>query len=568
MAGFSSLPRTPREGRFSWAGLLWVLGLALLTLSWLLPNHYPPWATFHSDVVAFAAFGAFAFAAGAGAPAPVVRSLAPCVVLALAAVPVLQHACGLLSFHGDALLAVIFLAGLAGSLYLGLRQGSDEGVARKTVAGFAIAFAVAGCASTWLAIVQWLRMEEIMGIFIANIGESQRPFANFGQPNLFGTLVVMAVASTALLYEQRKLGPAATAAIAFFLSLGLALAQSRAAFLAAGVTFAWWLLARPTTLRLRPAVALPWAAWFCACAAALPWLSVVLEFAGSRNTTLFDNNGRILMWRQVLAGIEEAPWTGYGWGQTAAAQMAGSVDHPGMLATIYAHNLPLDLAAWFGIPLGLVLMLAGSAWVIRRLLRAREATGFHALAIGLPVAVHSLVEFPFAYAYFLFPVALMAGVARGLETGASRSAPARARWLVPLAAAWLALAGAMAWEYVDVEEDFRFVRFESMRVGKTPESHVPPVLHLNDQMGSMLRVARIKPVPAMDDAAIEEARKVSRRFPWAPLSLRYAAVLLANGRTAEADAQMRVVRGMYGEAYYRSALERLEEVKAAAPRKP
>lgn len=568
MAGFPSLRKTPREGRFSWAGLFWVLGLALLTLSWLLPNHYPPWATFHSDVVAFAALGVFVLAAGTGAPVSAIRSRAPAVVLALAIVPAVQHAGGLLSFHGDALLALIFLAGLAAALYVGLRQGSEEGSARKTVTGFAIAIALAGCVSTWLAIVQWLRMEEIMGIFIANIGESQRPFANFGQPNLFGTLVVMAVASAVFLYEQRKLGPVATAAVAFFLSLGLALAQSRAAFLAAGVTFAWWLLARPPASRLRPAVAVAWAAWFFACAASLPWLSVVLEFAGSRNTTLFDNNGRILMWRQVIAGIAQAPWTGYGWGQTAAAQMAGSVEHPGVLATIYAHNLPLDLMAWFGVPLALVLTLAGSAWIIRRLLRAREATGFHALAIGLPVAVHSLVEFPFAYGYFLFPVAILAGVACALEAGARRAPAGRARWLVPAAAAWLALSGTIAWEYVGVEEDFRFVRFESMRVGKTPESHVPPVLHLNDQMRSMLKVARLKPAPGMDDAAVEEARKVAQRFPWAPLSLRYAAILLANGRTAEADMQMRVVRGMYGEVYYRSALERLEEVKGAAPRGP
>lgn len=568
MAGFQSLHETPREGRFSWAGLLWVLGLALLVLSWLLPNHYPPWATFHSDVVAFAAFGAFAFAAGIGAPVSAPRSRAPVAVLALAAVPLLQYAFGLLSFHGDALLAVIFLAGLAGSLHIGLRQGSSESAARKTVAGFAIAIALAGCASTGLAIVQWLRMEEILGIFIANIGDSQRPFANFGQPNLFGTLAVMAVASTVFLYEQRKLGPAAAAATAFFLSLGLALSQSRAAFLAAGVTFAWWLLARPPGLRLRPAVALAWAGWFFACAAALPWLSVLMEFAGARTTTLFDNNGRLVMWQQVASGIAQAPWAGYGWGQTAAAQMAGSTGHPGSLATIYAHNLPLDLAAWFGVPLALVLMGAGGWWTLRRLSRAREATGFHALAIGLPVAVHSFVEFPFAYAYFLFPVALLAGIARALEADVPRSAPASGRALVPLAAAWLALAGAIAWEYIDVEEDFRFVRFESMRVGKTPDSHVPPVLRLNDQMGSMLKVARLKPAAGMDEATIEEARKVSRRFPWAPLSLRYAAILLANGRTAEADAQMRIVRGMYGETYYRGALERLDEIRAEAAAAP
>jgi O-antigen ligase len=558
LAGFSSLHKTPREGRFSWAGFAWVLGLAVLALSWLLPNHYPPWATFHSDVLAFAAFFALAIAAAFTSRLPYAVSGAPLAVLGLIAVVLAQLGLGLLSFHGDALLAILFLAGLAGSIHAGLRQAAHEEGAIKALTGLALALVFAGFVSTALALVQWLRLEDHLGIFIANIGETQRPFANFGQPNLFATLLVMALAGLAFLYERKLAGGSAAVALGAFLSLGLALAQSRSAYVAMLVTFGWWFAVRGRhSSRITVRQALAWGALFCVLAAAIGPLSVLLELAGARNTTLFDNNGRWLMWRQVLEGTMQSPWTGYGWGQTAAAQMAGAPGIAGKLTTIYAHNVALDLAAWFGIPAGIALTLAGVAWTLRRLVLARAQVAVYAVAAALPVLVHSCFEFPFAYAYFLFPLGLLAGLVRGLEPGRRRM-PATGALLAVPAVAWIVLAAWIAVEYVDVEEDFRFVRFEAMRVGKTPDSYVAPHLVLNDQMRAMLKVARINPAPGMSAAQIEEVRKVAERFPWAPLALRYAMVLEANGRHEAAARQMQVIQGMYGEQFHHSAMERME----------
>jgi hypothetical protein len=59
---------TPREGRFSWAGLLRLVGLVCLSLSWLMPNHYLPWYAFHSDGMAFMAVFAWALSVAAEGP--------------------------------------------------------------------------------------------------------------------------------------------------------------------------------------------------------------------------------------------------------------------------------------------------------------------------------------------------------------------------------------------------------------------------------------------------------------------------------------------------------------------
>jgi O-antigen ligase len=537
----------------------------LLVLGLLLPNHYPPWTSFHSEVLAFAALFAWLAATALTPSQPTVRSRAPWAVLAVLLVVCVQRMTGLLPFNGDVLLAAIYLGGIAGAIHTGLRLAPTKEGAERALTGFAIALAAASMASVVLALFQWLRMQEHLGIFINNMGEGHRPFANFGQPNLFGTLVVMGLVSTAWLYERGQLERAGGLVLALFLATGIALAQSRSAYLGAAAVFGWWLwIRRFHGSRISLAAGVATGAYLLVSSAAMPWLSMQLELVGARDTALFDNNGRLILWKQVVSGIIAAPWTGYGWGQTAEAQMTGSLTHAGRLTASYAHNLPLDIAAWFGVPLALVLIVTGTWWILRRLALARSAPACYALGIGLPFAIHSMFEFPFAYAFFLFPVAVLAGLARGLEAQAVRGKALGARWLASAAIAWILLAGWIAWEYLEVEEDFRIVRFESMRVGRTPDAYVPPDLLVNDQMRAMLRVARLQPRAGMSDEAISEVRDVSLRFAWAPLSLRYAMVLQANGREAEFQAQMNLIRAFYGEIYWRSAAELLAELRNAA----
>lgn len=73
-----------------------------------------------------------------------------------------------------------------------------------------------------------------------------------------------------------------------------------------------------------------------------------------------------------------------------------------------------------------------------------------------------MLEFPFAYAYFLVPV-MFAG---GALEGALGVKPAFRLGVKPAAAMLLVTTGLMAWsvgEYVAIEEDFRIVRFEALR---------------------------------------------------------------------------------------------------------
>ena len=128
----------------------------------------------------------------------------------------------------------------------------------------------------------------------------------------------------------------------------------------------------------------------------------------------------------------------------------------------------------------------------------------------------------------------------------------------------------MTWEYVEIEEDFRYVRFESLNLGHTPPEHTLPEVHLLTQLGGMLSAGRQKPVADMPQAALDNLGDASMRFAYPILRSLYAHALWLRGDMAAATAQLGLIRGMYGETVYLGTLERMraEQTDGAPPLPP
>ena len=123
----------------------------------------------------------------------------------------------------------------------------------------------------------------------------------------------------------------------------------------------------------------------------------------------------------------------------------------------------------------------------------------------------------------------------------------------PAASGVFLITATMAWsvvEYIAIEEDFRTVRFEAMRMGRTPSGYERPRIILLNQLGALLDGARTVPAPKMSPQRIDLARKLALRFPWPPLQSRYALSLALNGKPEEAIRQLKVMRAMHGEENY------------------
>jgi hypothetical protein len=126
---------------------------------------------------------------------------------------------------------------------------------------------------------------------------------------------------------------------------------------------------------------------------------------------------------------------------------------------------------------------------------------------------------------------------------------------------WFVVGGYMIYEYFLIEEDFRVVRFENLKIGTTQPDYEAPHVWMISHMGAMLKAGRQQAQPGMTADELENLRKASLRFPYGSLGLRNALALGLNGNPAGATHQMAVIRGMYGEYYYQAAVSALRDLE-------
>ncbi|MFM2276076.1 MAG: hypothetical protein RL211_1948 [Pseudomonadota bacterium] len=556
--------QTPREGRFSWA-LVWAaLGSLAFLAAWLAPNHYLPWVSFHNEAFAFAALGAFCVALLWGGGPLVWDRAAVLLVAALVLLVWLQWGAALVAYHGDAAVSTLYLAGFGLAWWHGgnVQAGAGPGQGGRALAWFAGLLVLAALASVYIALQQWLGREAVIGLFVADQAPGARPYGNLAQPNHLATLVVMALVMGGVLRVQGLLTLWQWYVLAGLLTLGLVLAQSRAGWLSVLVVggLFLWCGRREWGLGGRVAV---WSWWGLLAGAVALWrpLNEAMLLGAVRSTSvsaLGQDAARLTIWRQMLAAIGEAPWLGYGWRQTVVGQKAGAALVPGVTPTDYAHSVVLDVLLWLGLPMGLLLLGLLVRWLVVAFARLQGPAQFLLFAGAMPVCVHSMVEFPFAFAYFLFALGWMLG-ALGMLQGMQRPGGAvyvgrrGRRAAVVVVGLFLAVGAWAVADYVQAEEDHRVMRFEMRRVGRVPDGYEAPRLLLLNQLREMLELGRLQPYPGMSAAELERMRVANRSFEWATLHMRYVVALGLNGQPAQATTQLEGLRALYGLRSYEQA---------------
>ena len=540
------------------------MSFLFLALAWLVPSHFPPWVNFQSELLAFFCVGLLARSLLSKADS-ITRIPAVALVFAcLAVVPWMQFAAGLVFFVGDAFISSFYLIGFAVAVAVGYSysQSAAKVTHAQWLNSLAVMLLTAAILSAIVGLLQWLSLTDGLHIWVMHTEPGERILANLGQPNQLGSLLLMGILALAYLFERDKVGYLGLHLGVGFMTAALVLTESRTGLLS-GALVALFLLQkqRRDCLKIRVTPLLIWVIGFGLVAYLLPTINEALLFGDGRRIGLTDENGRAKMWQQTIYAIGQAPWGGYGWNQTAVAHAVGALQHPGNLAYTNAHNLVLDILTWMGVPLGLLFTALGIYWFGSRLVWVKTTESIYAMAMLLPVAVHSMLEFPFAYAYFLLTAGILIGVVEASMAN-GKSMAVRVRW------AWgalvsLTLVGSYAgYEYVLIEEDYRFARFENLKVGRTPAEYIMPDILLHTQLAALLTALRQPAVPDMDGRDIERLRQVSLRFGMRPLVFRYALALGLNGDPVAASRQMQVLRGMFGERSYQAAKAEMSRLMA------
>lgn len=542
-----------------------LLALVILSLGWILSDHFPPWTSFHAEVPAFAAtvlaligiiFIIKQKRTGLMLPVALIWPLLLLFTVAY------QWVGGQIVYGGDALIASIYMVVFAIAWVWGY-QWADLESPGELLATVCAVFLFAGLVTAWQVLAQWLLVEGYFYGWVLDATKESKPTGNLGQPNQTATLLLMASVAAAILSRMGRYSFKVLWAVLPVFGWAIVLTQSRTAIVsAAAITVAHFLLYRSDPARRNERIV--FIAWFVSMILAGLVLQQTSVATGAVSTkpsigveSMIAPGGRLQLWAQLLTGLMDSPWRGYGWLQISSAHQAGAMQVPGAIQANYAHNALLDLALVVGIPAALLILGLLTVWLGRRFQAiCRHPEAAQATLLIIPFLVHTQLELPHAYAYFLVPVGLLMGAA-DRWTRPSNAVVWRSGWKTVLvcSCAWTVLLLAIANEYILAEEDFRVNRFENRRLGKTPSDYQVPDLILLTQLEEMLKAMRLRAQPGMKPEEIETLKRVSARYTWAPMLYRTALACALNHQFEEAARYLLVIKRMFPAEIYEEGRE-------------
>lgn len=419
---------TAAHGGLAAVGLLW-------TLPFLQPIHRYPLTSFYSEWLAIV-LGLVASAAlldrrcWREAPCPLITLFLSGLIALLA----VQYWLGRVTYGGQALTAALYL-GWAGLLMILARNLRREFGMTAVVTMLAWFLFAGGFLSAIVALAQHFQISTVLDPLIAP-KRAKEVYGNLAQRNQFANYIALAFASLAYLYARGRMRGAAAVAGAVPLAFILGLSGSRSVLVYLTLTLALALpfsrradvdsrrlLVCVTTFIIGSLVS----QWL----AGLPWL---VPRGGAVTTVqrLFSEtasvNERLQITREAWLMFLQSPLLGVGWGQFAWQEF-GQRAQSGLTIAGWpfnnAHNILLQLLAETG--LAGALLVVGMAllwlWGLKRV--AFDLDRWWLLALLGVIGVHSLLEYPLWYAYFLgiAAVALGLGSERNFTAGFERAGP-------------------------------------------------------------------------------------------------------------------------------------------------
>ncbi len=296
-----------------------------------------------------------------------------------------------------------------------------------TFRGLALGLLVAGVLSVVVCLLQVLAPGWTGNALVAYSGLVGRAIGNVRQPNLLASLLVCAAVAAVYCAErggwaERGRGWWLSATLGA-LVLGVVLSASRTGLLGVALLLLWGVLDRRLSRLSR------WALMTTPLMLALcfglmsAWAHFGAHAFGAEtrlSTEGATSQSRMLIWRDVWTLALQHPWLGVGWGELNWAWTLSPFPDRKSTFLDNAHNLPLHLAAELGFPLALLVLglLGWSLWQIVKGIRDEGgAEGPESslmlrsgLLLLLVVAIHSLLEYPLWFVYFLMPCAAVLGL--------------------------------------------------------------------------------------------------------------------------------------------------------------
>jgi len=518
---------------------LTLIAAILISLAWLMPIHYRPWVTYTGELYAF--FALFALAAiclKEKIKLPVVSL----PLLLLACVPLVHLLAGQVFFFSIAMMGFIFVFSFWLASVLGYHLSTGNYSREETFTNLSYVFLVSGTITGLIALCQWSNLDSVLPGMV-NISSNQRPYANFAQPNNMATFLVMALMSCLYLYEKKKIQTKWLFACAAVIVMGVALSQSRTAWVAAIAIMLYLAFYQyKGIIRLKWYYSTAWFIFFVACIGVFPLLSQLAaqamdtDVVQSRDVVsrATGDMSRIAIWQQMLIAIQAQPWFGYGWYQTSVAFVSISDTVQGPVWIRSAHNFILDFLLWNGLIIGLPFFayFGYLGYQLQRWVNTPESV-IGILMIGVFVT-HAMFEFPQHYAYFLLPVGFILG------TVLAQNPKIKTVVMPSIGMQFTFAVGLLLLIVIYRDYDVVVPKLgQSIRYEKQPEkiTNEKPI-YLLTEFNHRIAWIRVNPYRKMSEDEIHQYEKLVVSYPTKYNFLKYIRLLAYNGYVDEAQHQL------------------------------
>lgn len=524
---------------------LFFFGLMILA-AYLNPEHIHPFRTYYNEIMLVMAvlvgFATLAWQSGIKVVLPPLASLPLALLLMIGG----QWGCGLIPLHAvyfpAMILLLTFLAIVLGATWVhGSSAESSQALREKVCLMWASSHLLAALLSVVLQGVQiaGLNLTPFVMYMARDTAAFMRPFANVAQPNQLALLLCFGLASLWWLLQKRSISSALAWFLGLFLIWGLALTQSR---------IAWIILPAFTLLALSGRCGnhrLAWPALLALLSAyfVLIWfMPHIAEFIGFSSADISSRIGgrseRTVLLQQAWEMAKQHPWMGGGWFSFGEQQVQIASQFGASTYAEHAHNIVLNFLAELGLPFTIVFFACLVVWAWNSFLKGwairNSEFGFVFLCL-IAVGVHSLVEFPLWYAYVLLPIALLMGISyvptlkeKPVQITAGRALP------LVVGASGLLLLVFVSWDYQRVINGFIAYRTASSTNKVHQEAIRMPSTTLMPDFFDYFQLQKTVPSENMRPEEIAFVERMHYRFGFMHILNKTAEVYVLNGMPEKA----------------------------------
>lgn len=373
---------------------LFFIATLFFVFSFINPNHRWPWTSFHSELFSITGLTLIALA---GVDKNIYLNKFHFLCAAFCFSILFCYFSGINYFRVNIVIGLLYVTLACMAFSIGNIFKENLELLDLFFCSLLISFII----SFSFQILQYFEFHFYYDPWVLNPNDSRRYSGNIGQPNHLASLAVTSLILSIYLFLKRQVASNIVFLISLFVGISLQLTGSRTGLL----SLFFILIVLFFLKNLRSNIKYLLLAIFSYIAFSFFNIDESRDYLEGSISA-----GRFEIWSMLLKSIFLSPWVGYGFNETIEANFAMLENSSNLHGiTAHAHNIFLDLIVWFGLPVGLLLIIFMVLFFKDYYFSRCDSISKILKISTIPLVIHAMLEFPLHYAYFLIPFFIIVG---------------------------------------------------------------------------------------------------------------------------------------------------------------